>query len=133
MNRIKEQHERDEKNTSKDGKDPEEDRIAYEDESFIDDPTIDFSKLENFLHPKSGSLRRLIEERVLKHPKILSEMLSVNFSDLVSVFQDLFNQHKNKKTKKLDDIYIELLDIVEGEGSEGIQKYAASLKNKKFR
>lgn len=87
---------------------------------------IDFSKLENFLNPKSGSLRRLIEERVLKHPKILSEMLSVNFSDLVAVFQNLFLQHKKMS---IEEVYIQLLDIVDKEGSEGIIRYAASLNN----
>ena len=90
---------------------------------------IDFSKLENFLHPKSGSLRQIIEERVIKQPKILSEMLSVNFSDLVAVFQDLFLQ-QNSKHRTVDEIYTELLDFVDKEGSEGIRNYAASLNNK---
>ena len=93
---------------------------------------IDLSKLENFLHPNSGSLRQIIEDRVLKQPKILSELLSVNFSDLVAVFQDLFRQHKTN-LKTLDEIYTELLDLVEKEGSEGIRKYSMSLKNKRAR
>ena len=93
---------------------------------------IDFSKLENFLHPKSGSLRRLIEERVIKHPKILSEMLAVNFSDLVAVFQDLFRQNADK-VKTIDEVYIELLDLVDEEGSEGIKRYAASLYNGQYK
>ena len=93
-----------------------------------EDDKIDFSKLENFLHPNSGSLRQIIEDRVIKHPKILSEMLSVNFNDLVAVFQDLFHQQKSKH-KTIEEIYVEFLNLVEQEGSEGIQRYAASLRN----
>merc|ERR1712179_776454 len=77
----------------------EDDTVKLSEYNDIDN--IDFSKLENFLHPKSGSLRRIIEERVIKRPKILSEMLSVNFSDLV-----------------------------DKEGSEGIQNYATSVNNR---
>ena len=104
----------------------EDDTVKFSEYNDIDN--IDFSKLENFLHPKSGSLRRIIEERVIKRPKILSEMLSVNFSDLVVVFQDLFIRHKNKD-KTLEEIYTELLDFVDKEGSEGIQNYATSVNN----
>ena len=89
--------------------------------------TIDISKLENFLHPNSGSLRQIVEERVIKQPKILSEMLSVNFSDLIEVFQDLFRKHKDE-FKTLEDIYIEFFNLVEEEGSEGIRRYVSSLK-----
>ena len=96
------------------------------------DDKIDFSKLENFLHPDSGSLRQIIEDRVIKHPKILSEMLSVNFNDLVSVFQDLFHQKKSKH-KTIEEIYIDFLDLVEQEGSEGIQRYAGDLRSDKNR
>ena len=91
-----------------------------------EDDKIDFSKLENFLHPNSGSLRQIIEDRVLKHPKILSEMLSVNFNDLVAVFQDLFQQ---QKSKTIEEVYVDFLKLVEQEGSEGIQRYAGSLKS----
>ena len=94
--------------------------------------TIDLSKLENFLHPDSGSLRQIVEERVIKQPKILSEMLSVNFSDLIEVFQDLFRKHKDQM-KTLEEIYIEFFNLVEEEGSEGIRQYVASLKKEKKR
>jgi len=107
----------------------EDDTVKLSEYNDIDN--IDFSKLENFLHPKSGSLRRIIEERVIKRPKILSEMLSVNFSDLVVVFQDLFIRHKNKD-KTLEEIYTELLDFVDKEGSEGIQNYATSVNNNRL-
>ena len=89
--------------------------------------SIDFSKLENFLHPQSGSVRRLIEDRVLKHPKVLSAMLEVNFSELVAVFQDLFRQNLDKM-KTIEEVYVELFNLVDEEGSEGIKKYASSLK-----
>jgi hypothetical protein len=44
-------------------------------------------EIEDFLNPKSSSIRRLVEHHVLKNPNLLSEMLSLNFSDLLNVFQ----------------------------------------------
>jgi len=47
---------------------------------------LDFN-IEDFLNPKSSSIKRLIEHHVIKNPNLLSEMLSMRFSDLLNVFQ----------------------------------------------
>ena len=102
------------------------DNIVYTEDEVVN--KIDVSKLENFLHPNSGSLRRIIEDRVIKQPKILSEMLSVDFNDLITVFQHLFRQHKSK-LKTVEEIYTDFLNLIEEEGSEGIRRYVDAIKN----
>jgi hypothetical protein len=49
---------------------------------------VDEFQLEDFLHPDSSSIRRLIEHHVLKNPNLLTEMLSVKFSDLGSILRN---------------------------------------------
>lgn len=82
-----------------------------------------FKSLENFLNPDSAAIKKLIEHRVLKNPNLLSELLEVNFGDLLSVFKRLMNS--KVASASLEAAYLHLLQIAEDEGAEGISKLAA--------
>ena len=64
-------------------------------------------QLEDFLHPDSSSIRRLIEHRVLKNPNLLTEMLNVRFSDLLNLFQDILVN----KEGSIEAAYLELFQV----------------------
>jgi hypothetical protein len=64
-------------------------------------------QLEDFLHPDSSSIRRLIEHHVLKNPNLLTEMLSVKFSDLLNLFQDILVN----KEGSIEAAYLELFQV----------------------
>ena len=64
-------------------------------------------QLEDFLHPDSSSIRRLIEHRVLKNPNLLTEMLNVKFSDLLNLFQDILVN----KEGSIEAAYLELFQV----------------------
>ena len=80
--------------------------------------------MENFLNPDSAAIKKLIEHRVLKNPNLLSELLEVNFGDLLSVFKKLMN---SKVASSLEAAYLHLLQIAEDEGAEGISQLAAQV------
>ncbi len=63
-------------------------------------------QIEDFLNPDSSSIRRLIEHHVLKNPNLLAEMLSVKFSDLLNLFQDIL---VNKGS--IEAAYVELFQV----------------------
>ena len=52
---------------------------------------VAFSKLEEFLNPDNAAIKKLVEHRVLKNPTVLSELLDVNFSDLLKAFQNIIS------------------------------------------
>ena len=64
-------------------------------------------QIEDFLNPDSSSIRRLIEHHVLKNPNLLSEMLSVKFSDLLNLFQDILVN----KEGSIEAAYVELFQV----------------------
>ena len=68
---------------------------------------------------------RLIEHRVLKNPNVLSELLAVNFNDLLIVFKRLMSS----KVASLEAAYLHLLQIAEDDGAEGISRAAAKLED----
>ena len=68
---------------------------------------------------------RLIEHRVLKNPNVLSELLEVNFNDLLIVFKRLMSS----KVASLEAAYLHLLQIAEDDGAEGISRAAAKLED----
>lgn len=80
--------------------------------------SIAFSKLEDFLNPDNSAIKKLIEHRVLKNPTVLSELLNVDFADLLRVFESLTS------TTSLEAAYLHLLQLVEDEGAQGISKLA---------
>lgn len=82
-----------------------------------------FTKLEEFLNPNNNAVKKLIEHRVLKNPTVLSELLSVKFSDLVKVFHNLMQS----KSTSMETAYLHLLQIVEDEGAEGIAQLSAEI------
>lgn len=81
-----------------------------------------FSRLEDFLNPDNSAIKKLIEHRVLKNPTVLSELLDVNFSDLLTVFSHLIST----KATSVEAAYLHVLQIVEDEGSSGISRLANS-------
>ncbi len=64
-------------------------------------------QIEDFLNPDSRSIRRLIEHHVLKNPNLLSEMLTVKFSDLLNLFQDILVN----KEGSIEAAYLELFQV----------------------
>ena len=64
-------------------------------------------QIEDFLNPDSSSIRRLIEHHVLKNPNLLSEMLTVKFSDLLNLFQDILVN----KEGSIEAAYVELFQV----------------------
>ena len=64
-------------------------------------------QLEDFLHPGSSSIRRLIEHKVLKNPNVLNEMLSVKFSELLRLFKKLLINKKGS----IEGAYLELFQV----------------------
>ena len=64
-------------------------------------------QLEDFLHPDSSSIRRLIEHKVLKNPNVLNEMLSVKFSELLRLFKKLLISKKGS----IEGAYLELFQV----------------------
>lgn len=83
--------------------------------------SVAFSKLEDFLNPDNSAIKKLIEHRVLKNPTVLSELLNVDFADLLQVFESLTS------TTSLEAAYLHLLQLVEDEGAQGISKLAQEL------
>ena len=84
---------------------------------------IDLSKLETLLNPNSARIRELIEKHVLKNPKLLTEMLSVDFEDLVRVFKHF----ARKESLSSEAAYLRLFELLESEAAEGVTELAASL------
>ena len=80
------------------------------------------SRLADFLNPDNGAIKNLIEHRVLKNPRLLSELLEVNFSDLLTVFQNLIQT----KATSVEAAYLHVLQLVEDEGATGISKMAGN-------
>merc|ERR1719189_2197545 len=83
---------------------------------------VAFSKLEEFLNPDNAAIKKLVEHRVLKNPTVLSELLDVNFSDLLKAFQNIFG---SSKASSIEAAYLHLLQLVEDEGAGGIARLAA--------
>ena len=81
-----------------------------------------FTKLEDFLNPDNAAIKKLIEHRVLKNPTVLSELLKVEFSDLLRVFENIMEA----KSTSVEAAYLHLLQLVEDEGAPGISKLAES-------
>ena len=88
-----------------------------------DDEDIDFSKIETLLNPASSQIQKQIENYVIKNPRLLSELLSVKFSDLVSVFKSILSEVRaNGGTAK--EAYIQLFELLDSKGSEGVTAMA---------
>ena len=83
---------------------------------------VAFSKLEEFLNPDNAAIKKLVEHRVLKNPTVLSELLDVNFSDLLKAFQNIIS---SSKASSIEAAYLHLLQLVEDEGAGGIARLAA--------
>merc|ERR1719412_2345814 len=93
-----------------------------EDDSTVLKAGVAFSKLEEFLNPDNAAIKKLVEHRVLKNPTVLSELLDVNFSDLLKAFQNIFG---SSKASSIEAAYLHLLQLVEDEGAGGIARLAA--------
>ena len=93
-----------------------------EDDSTVLKAGVAFSKLEEFLNPDNAAIKKLVEHRVLKNPTVLSELLDVNFSDLLKAFQNIIS---SSKASSIEAAYLHLLQLVEDEGAGGIARLAA--------
>jgi len=83
-------------NTEKDLKELEgkviDDLIFGVDEQKESKEVPDFLNMISFLKPASDAVQKVIEETTLKDPKVIQELLSIDFTDLLKVFQQIFVQ-----------------------------------------
>ena len=89
------------------------------------DSEVDFSSIESLLNPDSESVRTQVENYVIKNPKLLTELLSVNFSDLVTVFKDILEEvSRDQPEAPLEEAYVRLFEVIEARGAEGVRDLA---------
>ncbi len=72
------------------------------------------------MNPDNSAIKKLIEHRVLKNPTVLSELMEIEFSDLLQVFDELMS----RKYSSIEQAYLTLLQIVEDDGAKSIKELA---------
>lgn len=76
------------------------------------------NRLEEFLNPDNSAIRKLVEHFVLKKPTVLVEILKVPLPELLKLFHHFLAQ----KAATLEMAYLQLLQVIEEEGAEGVTK-----------
>lgn len=105
----------------------------------VDDPKVsekssqevpNFGNMISFLKPASEAVKKLIDETTLRNPQVIQELLSIDFRDLLKVFQKIFS-----KSKSIEEAYRTLFEGVSQFGAaqfiENIYKTQKSKDNKK--
>ena len=78
-----------------------------------------FSNTLSFLKPATEAVEKVIEDITLKDPKVIRELLAIDFSDLLRVFQQIF-----LKSQTIEDAYRTLFNGISEHGGKGfIAKY----------
>jgi len=78
-----------------------------------------FGNMIGFLKPASEAVQKVIEETTFQNPKILAELLSIDFGDLLKVFQHIFVE-----SNSIEEAYRTLFEGVSQLGAEKfIQKF----------
>jgi len=103
--------------------DVDEDTIEGKDmDEFVDENTKmsykeipQFINMISFLKSANEAVQKVIEEVTYNNPKVLSELLSIDFSDLLKVFQLIF-----VKSASIEEAYQTLFD---GVGQMGATKF----------
>lgn len=89
-----------------------------------------FGNMISFLKPASEAVKKLIDETTLRNPQVIQELLSIDFRDLLKVFQKIF-----LKSKSIEEAYRTLFEGVSQLGAaqfiENIYKTQKSKDNKK--
>jgi len=89
-----------------------EDPAAVEEDQDI--PVKMAVDLADFLNPASRAVQELISAKTVENPRLLSEILSIKFSDLIRAFQTIFLTSAN-----IEEAYSALFDGVARDGAEG--------------
>lgn len=114
--------------------DSESDKVSQASESkqSSDKGSIDLENLQDimaFLKPASEAAQRIVKELALDKPKVLSELVSVDFSDLLVMFKYVFSTSDN-----IEDAYRKFFKSVEEHGavkfSEQVSKHLQSQDSK---
>jgi len=105
----------------------------------VDDPKVsekssqevpNFGNMISFLKPASEAVKKLIDETTLRNPQVIQELLSIDFRDLLKVFQKIFS-----KSKSIEEAYRTLFEGVSQLGAaqfiENIYNTQKSKDNKK--
>ena len=94
--------------------------------------SIDFENLQDimaFLKPASEAAQKIVKELALEKPSVLSELVSVDFSELLVMFKYVFSTSDN-----IEDAYRKFFKSVEEHGavkfSEQVSKHLQSSKGK---
>lgn len=86
----------------------------------------DFGNMISFLKPASEAVQKLIEEITLRDPKVIQELLSIDFRDLLKVFQKIF-----LKSNSIEEAYRTLFEGVSQLGAEKfIENFSKTQKSK---
>lgn len=116
-------------NTEKDLKEFEGkiiDELVFEDDSSNSEklnneefPKVvpDFSNMINFLKPASKAVEKVIKEITLENPEVLTELLSLDFTDLLKVFQRIFVQ-----SNSIEEAYRTLFKGIGEKGADNFVK-----------
>jgi len=72
-----------------------------------------FGNMISFLRPASEAVQKLIDETTLTNPKVVQELLSIDFRDLLKVFQRIF-----LKSNSIEEAYRTLFEGVSQLGAE---------------
>jgi len=89
-----------------------------------------FGNMISFLKPASEAVQKLIDETILRNPQVIQELLSIDFTDLLKVFQKIFS-----KSNSIEEAYRTLFEGVSQLGAaqfiENFYKTQKSKDNKK--
>ena len=88
-------------------------RLQQEETSDHEKNEIESDSISDFLKPVNEIVQKLLREASVHHPSALSELLTVDSSDLIRVFRTLFT-----KTDDIEETYRQLLNGIEELGAK---------------
>lgn len=88
-------------------------RLQQEETSDREKNEIESDSISDFLKPVNEIVQKLLREASVHHPSALSELLTVDSSDLIRVFRTLLT-----KTDDIEETYRQLLNGVEELGAK---------------
>jgi len=56
---------------------------------------VDFAGIGDFLYPASKAMLKIINEKSINNPELITQILSIKFSDLMTAFQQIFLESKS--------------------------------------
>jgi len=104
--------------------DPKNAKVDFPEKSESDkNKKVDFSGVGDFLYPASKAIQEIINEKSINNPDLITQILSIKFSDLMAGFQQIFLQ-----SKSIEEAYAILFDTV---ASEGVEAFVNRVRVKK--